>query len=206
MNSTLLHIKRFILDAMGNFSVWILGPIWGYFSNLWTSGQFWFAPWVWLTIFWTGTYIIGSILAIIDKNDKWDPKKSFGAVMRLVIGLLCLGAAAGLRHTQVTGAWLPAGILDTAMVFTEFAYFTKNLGKISKLTGNHAQGEMLQMVSNAAEEYLHTKTTTTVSVMVPDAKESGPPVVTVEEKIVTVTSKRLGEAPPEADPTANKES
>lgn len=203
--STLLHIKRFMMDALNNFSVWILGPIWGYFSNLWTSGQFWFAPWVWLTIFWTGTYVIGSGLAIIDKNDKWEPNKSFGAVMRLVIGLLCLGIAAGLRHTQVTGAWLPAGILDTAMVFTEFAYLTKNLGKISNLTGNQAQGEMLQMVSNAAEEYLHTKTTTTVSVVTSDVKESAP-VVTVEEKIVTVTSKRLGETPTEVEPTPNKES
>jgi hypothetical protein len=142
-------------------------------------------------LFWTGTYVIGSILAWISTEEKWEPKKSFQSVMRLLIGLLCLGAAAGLRSTNVTGAWLPSGILDTAMVFTEFAYFTKNLGRLSRLTGNKTQSDLLEFVSHAADEYLHTNvvtthTTTTNTVTEPNEE----PVVKTEvvEKTVTTTT------------------
>ena len=184
----LLYLKRVLGDALGNLFVWVLGPIWGLVCDWYLSGELWAMPMVWVTIFWALNWIIGSGLALTKSaplpgqpDERWQPRKSVRSIGKLCVWLIALGMAWGLRKSGITGGWLPAGTLDVAVLLTEFIYLLRNLGRLARYLGNDSQGNILAMVADTADEYLHTRTTTTATV---DADKT---IHVVEDKITTTT-------------------
>lgn len=161
-------IKKALTDMGRHFEALVLGPIWGYVHSFYLSDHFWASPYVWVSIFWLLNWMLGTVLAIHARE--WTPRDSFRSVVKLMVWLLALGLASGLKKSGVSGGFVPAGVLEFGVVVTEFVYAVRNLGRFSALFGNQSQAEVLTYVADRADEFAGHKTSTRTTVTVTETQ------------------------------------
>lgn len=179
---------RDTIDAvMHRAEVYLFGPIWGYAQRYYLGQYLWASPFVVVTIFWGANWIIGSAFALAQKaplpNEpdlRWNPRKSLKSVMKLMVWMGALGGAALLKASHVTGGWVPAGVIELAVIITELAYLLRNLGRIARALGNNEQGAVLGLVADSTEEFMDSRinkkttvVTETVTVETKEEKKEG---------------------------------
>ena len=185
-------IRELWHDAGKHVEIYFLGPMWGWLHEYYLSGLFFASPYVWISLFWGLNWIIGSALALAqpapqpgEPDLRWNPRRSLQSVTKLLIWILGLLVATGLRKgLPVTGGWLPAGIIEVAVLLTEGSYLLRNLGRVATKLGNRQQGALLGLVADRTEEFMdsqvHVRTvvtvqeTTTTTDLCPVAREHRP--------------------------------
>jgi len=157
-------LKQWMADATRHVEIYWLGPAWGYLHEYYLSGLLWASPYVWISLFWASNWVIGTILAVADRE--WEGRKSLQSIVKLMIWLCAFMVATGLIRSGITGGWIPAGIITFAGMATEGSYLLRNLGRVAKRLGNTHQGEILGYVADTTEEFMdsriHKKTVVTV--------------------------------------------
>lgn len=194
----LTYLRQSIHAATGRFEIYILGPLWGWIHEQYLSGQLMASPIVWVTVFWTMNWLIGSFLALMktmnpkpgEEAERWQPRKSLRSIGKLTVWLGALGMAWGLKKSGITGGWIPAGTLDVAVILTEFAYLVRNLGRLAKWMGNDQQGNILTLAADTVDEFAGARTRTHTEVTVTTDK-----VITVSEEKVTTPTDTLVPSP-----------
>ena len=176
----LSSIKQALQDATNHMESWIVGPIWGYLHHFYLSGQFWASTYVWVTLFWSLNWVLGTGLAVAGRE--WAIRDSLRSLIKLLVWICALGIASGLRHSGVTGGWLPAGVIDTMAVFTEAAYLMRNLGRVTTKFGNQNQGEILTYAADRTDEFAGHKTQTRTTVTVTETQVTSPKEISQESK------------------------
>lgn len=164
--------RKALGDAGKHFEALVLGPIWGYIHAFHLSDNFWASPYVWVSVFWVLNWVLGTILAIRDRE--WTPRDSFRSVIKLIVWLTALGLASGLKKSGVTGGFIPAGVLEFGVVITEFVYALRNLGRFSAMFGNQNQAEVLTFVADKADEFAGHRTNTRTTVTVTETQVTQP--------------------------------
>jgi len=182
------YLKQAALGALSRFEIYILGPIWGWLHDRYLSGELMASPMVWVTIFWSLNWLIGSGLALTkpaplpgQEDERWQPRKSFRSIGKLLVWLVALLMAWGLKKSGITGGFIPAGVLEVGVMVTEFAYLVRNLGRLATYLGNPRQGKILAFAADTMDELAGARTRTHTEVTVsPDH------TITVSEEKVTV--------------------
>lgn len=160
----LISIKQLLSDIRSNVEIYLVGPIWALTNDWYSSGQIWASPYTWITIFWLSNLILGATLAI--SNKEWEPGKFLKSVTKLMIWILALLAATGVRRACVPGGFFLAGVIEAAVIFTELSYLLRNLGRIAIKLGNTNQGNILSIVADRTEHFVdssvHAVSTSTI--------------------------------------------
>lgn len=172
-----------IVQTMKDKTVWLFGSVWGAVQNYWASGAWWSSAYFWVTVFWFITWLMGTGRSIYftvrgdPPEERFQPAKSTRSVVRLIIWLLALGVATGLQASKVPAGWLPAGVINSVVLFTQGAYMLRGLGRLATLSGNEDQGRVLSLVADKTDEYMgqQVRTHTTVTVTETKVIEPAPP-------------------------------
>lgn len=168
-------LQQTLDDVAHRAELYILGPIWGYAQRYYLGQYLWASPFVVVTLFWAFNWIVGTAFALSNRTPplpgeldlRFQPRKSLKSVLKLTVWSLALGASALLKYSHITGAWVPAGVIELGVIMTELIYVLRNLGRIAKAFGNMEQSTVLGLVANTTEEFMdsriHKKTSVTVT-------------------------------------------
>ena len=115
----------------------LLTPGWAWVTEHW-GGFWWSSPVVWICLFWSFDWLLGSGRAL---HEGWahpgDPTKGFRArraaasVGKLLVWLLVLMVAWGLRDSRMLGGTLAAACLEAGVLLTEASSVLYHLGEIT---------------------------------------------------------------------------
>lgn len=178
-------LQQTLDDVAHRAELYIFGPAWGYAQRYYLGQYLWASPFVVVTLFWGFNWIVGTGFALAHRTPplpgqpdlRFQPRKSLKSVFKLTIWSIALGAAALLKYSHITGAWVPAGVIELGVLMTELIYLLRNLGRIAKAFGNMEQSTVLGLVADSTEEFMdsrikkHTEVTMTETITTTTAEK-----------------------------------
>ena len=109
-------------------------------------------PVVWVSVFWTMDWILGSILALYLR--KWLPRKAFFSIVKWMVYVSALAVAFGLRESQILGGWAISGMIETAILCAEVSSVMRNG---ARLTNSKILHWFADSLDHKVDELTHEK-------------------------------------------------
>lgn len=170
-------IKTMFNRVTSTFEIYVFGPIWGYAQQHYLAEAFWASPYVLVSLIWAANWILGTLLAVFSQEEKWTPRKSFNSVIVLIVWIFSLLAATALIRSNVPGGFIPAGLIQSVVMFTQVAWFLRNLGRLAKLAGNDRQAALLTYAADRTDDLTGQRVTHQTTMIMSETTTTTTPIL-----------------------------